>query len=177
MIRTCKVMITGILVLLVAILAILGGCIDMQELEEGIFPTATPTSGQQVLEPSGTQVMYVGGDTPSEAGPSTKGYVKTPFGYNSYESQSTPRITLIEAKAETDDSGRKYITGKIKNEAPQRIDHITIVFNLYNSNGNLLGNAYASVDYLGSGKIWKFTTNTFESKEYQFFEMAEIFSV
>ncbi len=46
-----------------------------------------------------------------------------------------------------------------------------MTFNLYDANGNHIGNVYTKTDYLGGGKVWKFRTNSFKLNNYQFFEV------
>ncbi|MDD1715757.1 MAG: FxLYD domain-containing protein [Methanolinea sp.] len=168
------------LIALLSALIALSGCISPEDFQGGTDnppATASPTPG--AIEGSPTARQSTGETTPENVVPIAtpqSGYVETPYGYVSYSGlKTTPRITVQDIKAETNDLGEKYIAGRIKNEGSSRIDHITLTVNLYNSNGNLLGNAVASAHFLGPGKVWRFSTGTFPSREYSFFEVAEIF--
>ncbi|HOT03524.1 MAG TPA: FxLYD domain-containing protein [Methanolinea sp.] len=102
--------------------------------------------------------------------------IKTPYGYLITTPTTGVRLSVIEIKDDVDATGQRIIIGKIKNDESYRIDHITVNFNLYNSNGNLLGNTYASVNSLGPGKVWRFSTQPFAYRDYQYYEMSGIFT-
>ena len=166
-----------IFIILTFMFTILAGCVSMEEFEREIVSPATPTPIERYSESTESPMEVAVSEIVPSSQPVTGGYVKKPYGYLWFEDSISPPVTVIEMKAETDESGKKYITGRIKNEGTQRIEHLTAVFNYYDANGNVLGNTYASIDYLGAGKIWKFNTNTFEPKDYSFFELAEIFAI
>ena len=166
-----------IFIILAFMFTFFAGCVSMEEFEKEIISPATPTPVQGVTEPAESPIEIAASETSPSSQPAPGGYVQKPYGYLRFEDRISPPVTVIEMKAETDDSGNRYITGRIKNEGTQRIDHLTVVFNLYDANGNMLGNAYSSIDYLGAGKIWKFNTDSFKFKDYVFFELAEIFAV
>lgn len=168
------------LIALLCVLIALSGCISPENLEGvtgGPSVTESPTPGSTDGGPAGEQSTdQTVKDIVVPIATPQSGYVETPYGYVAYTGMKTsPRLVVQDIKAETNDLGEKFITGRIKNEGSSRIDHITLTVNLYNSNGNLLGNAVSSAHYLGPGKVWRFTTGTFPSKEYSFFEVAEIF--
>jgi len=168
-----------VLVVLLALVA-LSGCISPEDLLTepggGVQGTATPT-------PDGTSIPGEPGETGAISGDSSQKqvtpqyYLKTPYGYILTNPRTGVRLAIIEIKEEVDVAGQKYLTGRIKNEENFRINHITVNFNLFNSNGYIVGNAYASVNSLGPGKVWKFSTNSFPSKDYHYYEMAEVFTV
>jgi len=166
----------GILLALVA----LSGCISpenlMMEPGKGSGGTPVPTS-DSATHPGEIQGT---GEIITEA-PISQGaqqyYVKTPYGYILTTPRTGVRLAIIEIKEDVDASGQEYLTGKVRNEENFRINHITLNFNLFNSNGNLIGNAYASVNALDPGKVWMFTTNSFPAKDYHYYQMAEAFTV
>ncbi len=166
----------GILLALVA----LSGCISpenlMMEPGKGSGGTPVPTS-DSATHPGEIQGT---GEIITEA-PISQGapqyYVKTPYGYILTTPRTGVRLAIIEIKEDVDASGQKYLTGKVRNEENFRINHITLNFNLFNSNGNLIGNAHASVNALDPGKVWMFTTNSFPAKDYHYYQMAEAFTV
>ena len=49
-----------------------------------------------------------------------------------------------------------YIEGKLKNESGKNIDSISLTFNLYDEQGNVVGNAIASAATLAPGDTWAF---------------------
>lgn len=168
------------LIALLCALIALSGCISPEDIQGAtIGPSATASPTQGVTGGPAAEGQSTGETTQESVVPiatPVSGYVETPYGYVSFSgTKTTPRLTVQDIKAETNDLGEKYITGRIKNEGNSRIDHITLTVNLYNSNGNLLGNAVSSAHFLGPGKVWRFTTGTFPSREYSFFEVAEIF--
>lgn len=152
------------------------GCVSMEDLERGT-PQPTPTPGQQQSEPAESGVEVRTSEIVTSDLPVAGGYVEKPFGYLWFEERKIPSVVVIDVKADSDISGRKYITGRIRNEGKERIDHLSVVYNVLDANGNVLRNACASIDYLGAGKTWKFSTDPFEAKDYQYFELAEIFAV
>lgn len=165
--------------LLLALIAF-SGCISpenlMMEPGKGPAGTPTPTPDGTVLsgEVEGAGEIII--DTASGQG-TPQYYVKTPYGYLLTTPRTGVRLAIIEIKEEVDASGQEYLTGKIRNEENFRINHITLNFNLFNSNGNLIGNAYASVNSLDPGKVWMFTTNSFPSKDYHYYQMGDAFTV
>ncbi len=170
---TSRIMTLAVLASLLA----LSGCISPQDFiaEPGpgpvgaISPAATPTPG--------TSIEGGGIDLLPDAGRGVPQYViKTPYGYLITTPTSGVRFSVIEIKDDLDATGQRIISGRIKNDENYRIDHITVNFNLYNSNGNLLGNAYASVNSLGPGKVWRFSTQPFAYRDYQYYEMSGIFT-
>lgn len=171
--------VVAVLVVLLAMAAI-PGCVSPESMlpapGEGDHATATPT-------PAGTHgaggVEGAGGvasDISQRQG-TPQYYVRTPYGYVLATPRTGSKLAIIEIKEVADASGQEYLTGRIKNDENYRIDHITLNFNLYNSKGNLIGNAYASVNFLDPGKVWMFATNSFPSKDYHYYELKEAFVV
>lgn len=155
----------------------LSGCISPQDFvpEPGPGPLATISPASTTLPgvpegERGTDLLPVTGSRAPQY------YVKTPYGYLLTSPTTGVRFSIIEIKDDVDATGQRVITGKLKNDENYRIDYVSINFNLYNSNGNLIGNTYASVHSLGPGKTWKFTTNPFTYRDYQYYEMAGIFT-
>ncbi|MCU0631886.1 MAG: FxLYD domain-containing protein [Methanolinea sp.] len=155
----------------------LSGCISPQDLvaEPGgsTSGTVTPTSTSSPREPAETGATDM---VPVPVSGTSQFFVKTPYGYLLTSPTTGIRLSIVEIKDEVDATGQRFISGKIKNDENFRINHITVNFNLYNPNGNLIGNAHASVNSLGPGKVWKFSTNSFSYKDYNYYEMAGIFT-
>jgi hypothetical protein len=81
---------------------------------------------------------------------------------------------MIESDSRRDASGNVIIYGKVKNEGPGSLTYLQITFNLFDSSGNLVGNAHAHVEYFESGKIWHFESDPAPWANYQYFEIASI---
>lgn len=170
--KICVFIILAFLVMLVT------GCVSLEELEKSALPpAATPTSGQMESRVQEIPESVVTRDISTTVQPHSGGYVKKPYGYVYFEESITPSVSVVETKVETDVSGQKFITGRIRNTGTGKIDHLTIVFNLYDANGDMLGNTYASIDNLEAGKTWRFRTESFESQNFQYSELSEIFAV
>jgi hypothetical protein len=103
-------------------------------------------------------------------------FVARPWGYEKFVPNPSLHATLQETRAETDSSGRLYLTGRIKNDSDYTARYIEVTFNLYNANGALIGNAIATAYFLPAQKTWVFRTNSFDASGYQFNELAEIFT-
>jgi hypothetical protein len=81
---------------------------------------------------------------------------------------------MIESNSRFDTTGKVIIYGKVKNEGPGSLSYLQMTFNLYDSSGNLVGNAYAHVEYFGSGKTWSFESDPAPATNFQYFEIASI---
>lgn len=105
------------------------------------------------------------------------GYIRRPYGYVAYQS-TTPQPVSVQDNGQIgiDPSGHQIITGKIKNAGLERINSLVITINLYNANGEVIGNTYASVDYLPPGAVWKFRSTPFDYPDYQYHQISEIFT-
>ena len=49
-----------------------------------------------------------------------------------------------------------------------------MTFALFDSNGNLIGNAYARLEHFGAGKTWRFESDPVPGTNFQYFEIASI---
>ncbi|MCQ8894009.1 MAG: DUF5018 domain-containing protein [Methanolinea sp.] len=165
---------------IMGIVILASGCLSPEVLlpDQGhggeTSPTALPTEGPYpavTREEPVPGVVQVAADA---GGPAH--YVATPYGYVLARPQKGLRLVVMDIREETDASGQKFLSGRIKNEEQARISHVTLQFNLYNANGNLLGNTYASVNSLPPGKIWRFSTDPIPYRDYQYYELAEIFA-
>ena len=162
--------------LVVILLAVSSGCLNYEvpgvptgseETTHGV--TAAPTTATEPAEqratPGGTEVFF-----------ESQGYIQRPWGYAAAERDPSHTLSVLESRIESDDEGGQYITGRLKNDQNTRIEYAVVTFNLYDANANHIGNVYAKTDYLGGGKVWIFHTNSFKLKNYQFFEVADIFT-
>ncbi len=165
------------MVILVVSLVFSSGCLNYEipagpSGPEEITPvvTAAPTAAagellQQGTTKGETEILF-----------ESQGYIQRPWGYAAAERDPSHTLSVLESRVESDDEGGQYITGRLKNDQNTRIEYAVVTFNLYDANGNHIGNVYTKTDYLGGGKVWKFRTNSFKLNNYQFFEVADIFT-
>jgi hypothetical protein len=107
----------------------------------------------------------------------SQGYIQRPYGYTPYTIDMSQVVSIQDrGQIMTDEQGRQVISGKIKNTGAQRIDHIVVTFNLYNRNGEVIGNTYARLDYLLPGKVWRFQSDPITVAGFSSFEIADIFT-
>ena len=107
----------------------------------------------------------------------SQGYIQRPYGYTPYTIDMSQAVSIQDRGQTTiDEQGRQVISGKIKNTGAQRIDHIVVTFNLYNRNGEVIGNTYAQLDYLLPGKVWKFQSDPITVAGFSSFEIADVFT-
>ena len=66
------------------------------------------------------------------------------------------------------------IYGRMKNEGPGSLSYLQVTFNLYDTSGNLLGNAHAHVEYFGAGQTWHFQADPVPATNYQYFKIAGV---
>jgi hypothetical protein len=167
---------TGALLLLLMIGLSCAGCIGPFEPEtppgtpaEPGLPEPLPSvnASPQPTTP-GTPARGVPAETPFSA------YIGRSYGYAPYVTPPDYRLTLIESSARRDASGNVIISGRVKNEGPDSLTYLHMTFNLFDASGNQLGNAHASIEYLGSGKTWRFETAPAPGTGYQFFELARV---
>jgi len=104
----------------------------------------------------------------------TSGYIERSYGYVPYSPPPEYRLTMIESNSRLDATGHVIIYGKVKNEGPGYLSYLQMNFNLFDSSGNLLGNAHAHVEYFGSGEIWRFESDPEPGTNFQYFEIASI---
>ena len=162
----------GLITLIIIISVLTAGCFEewpvspvpIQTTPATASPTPTVLPGE--IPPESLEVPII-----------NQGYIQRPFGYTPYTYDLAQAVS-IQDRGETtiDDQGRQVITGKIKNTGMYRIDHIVVTFNLYNRNGEVIGNTYARLDYLPPGKVWKFQSDPITIAGFSSFEIAEVFN-
>jgi hypothetical protein len=169
--------ISGIMVILVVSLIISSGCLNYEIPAGPTGPEETTTGVTAAPTAAAGDVMQQGA-TPGEQEVffESQGYIQRPWGYAAAERDPSHTLSVLESRIESDDEGGQYITGRLKNDQNTRIEYAVVTFNLYDANANHIGNVYAKTDYLGGGKVWIFRTNSFNLKNYQFFEVADIFT-
>lgn len=166
---------TGALLLLLMIGLSCAGCTGPFEPEtppgtpaEPGLPEPLPSVDASPHPTPGTTARGVPDENPFSA------YIGRSYGYAPYVTPPDYRLTLIEAAGRRDTSGNVIIFGRVKNEGPDSLTYLHMTFNLFDASGNQLGNAHASIEYLGSGKTWRFETEPAPGTGYQFFELARV---
>jgi hypothetical protein len=166
---------TGLLVLVLVGGLLCAGCVGPFEpvspsetpggqVTPGPTPRVTASPEQTAVQPlRNTQT-----DLPAA------GYIERSYGYVPYSPPPEYRLTMIESNSRLDAAGNVIIYGKVKNEGPGYLSYLQMNFNLFDSSGNLLGNAHAHVEYFGSGKTWSFESAPEPGKNFQYFEIASI---
>lgn len=61
-----------------------------------------------------------------------------------------------------EDTKTFYIEGILKNNTNNVYYDVSLIYSIYDLEGNILGNAYAYVDRIGSEETWKFKANYFD---------------
>ncbi len=165
----------GMLALFLVLMASLlgAGCLEPYP-SGGVSPPAAPeetpfpTQTIQTVPPTIMAGRGIQAEVPASA------YIERSYGYVLYTSPPDHRLTFIDASGSKDASGMVTITGRIKNEGPGSLNYLQATYNLFDSNGNIIGNAHASVEYLSPGKTWRFTTEPVKADHYQYFELARV---
>jgi hypothetical protein len=102
-------------------------------------------------------------------------YVQRPYGYIKSTQASQVKLSIIKTDIERISKSTSVIKGEIKNLDEKTIDLIVITFNLYNADGDQIGNAYASIDYLAPKSTWKFVTDPIDRSDFQFEQYGSIY--
>lgn len=161
-------------VLVLMIILVSAGCLEPYPGGGGPAPPTTtgetPTATMTVPAPQ--TPLAVGRGIAAEVPAS--GYIERSYGYVPITGPPENSLTYIEATATRDASGMVTISGRIRNDGPGTLNFLHVTYTLFDANGNILGNTHASVEYIGAGKTWKFTTEPFRAPDYQYFELARI---
>ncbi len=169
-----RIILPGFTILVVVVSLLSAGCIGPFEPGSTEIP-----GGQMTLEPTPSQTMSTE-QTPTQPlrnGPAelaTSGYIERSYGYVPYTTPPEHRLTVIESNSRKDASGNIIIYGRLKNEGPGSLSYLQVTFNLFDNNGNLLGNAYAHVEYFGAGQTWHFQSDPVPATNYQYFKIAGV---
>ena len=139
-----------LLILLVLSVLLSAGCIGPFEPASpqetpGEPLTTGPTPGVTVSPEQTVQPLR---NTPTDL--PAAGYIERSYGYVPYSPPPEYRLTMIESNSKRDASGNVIIYGRVKNEGPGSLVYLQMTFNLFDSSGNFVGNAYAKVEYFGS---------------------------
>jgi len=102
-------------------------------------------------------------------------YIQRPYGYIQSTQANYANLSIVKTEIERYSKSKAVIKGELKNLDDKTIDLIVITFNLYNADGDQIGNAYASVDYLAPKSTWKFFTEPIERSDFQFERYGSIY--
>lgn len=162
----------------IIIFALLTGCITL------ICLSSVPVFSDQIytIESQGSSfpvydsVNYRVQETiPGERTDGRKFFVSRPFGYLECMEDTHANISVKKTYVDRVSRDKAYIRGEIKNLDDKTIDVIVLTFNLYNADGDQIGNAYATVDYLEPKKTWKFSTDPINRPDFKFERYGSIF--
>ncbi|MCE5298311.1 MAG: FxLYD domain-containing protein [Methanoregulaceae archaeon] len=166
---------SGIFVLVLVVLLLCAGCVGPFESgssnETPSEPASIEPTPRMTVSPEETAVQPLR-NMPAELPAS--GYIERSYGYVPYSPPPEYRLTMIDSNSRRDASGNVIIYGRVKNEGPGSLSYLQMTFNLFDSSGNLVGNAHAHVEYFASGKIWRFESDPAPGANYQYFEIAGI---
>jgi hypothetical protein len=149
------------------------GCVE--QYAGGTPQPATPSPGEEAQQPAMVPTQTVIAEpsmVPAEEGQS--GYISRSFGLIPYGPPPDYHITYIESAAKRDGTGAVYIQGMLKNDGPSNLNYIHLVYVLYDYNGNVLGNVDATLEYLQAGATWRYTTSSFQTDYYQYYQLAGV---
>jgi len=163
-------MILSLLVVL-ALWVCLSGCTEPYPAGEQAQPTPTGEmvqNGGSLPTVQATPVPEMG----VEENPS--GYITRSFGLVPYETPPEYHISYIDSAAVRDSTGSVAIRGRLKNDGPANLRYLHVTYHLFDSNGNVLGNVDATIEYLPAGMTWHYTTSSYKTDFYQYYELAGI---
>ena len=159
-------------------LSFLTGCITL------VFLLSVPVFSEKIITNEGQgnylpvydSVNYKIQDTiQKEKTSGRKFFVSRPFGYLECTEDTHANLSIKKTYIDRVARDKAYIRGEIKNLDDKTIDVIVLTFNLYNADGDQIGNAYATVDYLEPKKIWKFSTEPITHSDFKFERYSSVF--
>lgn len=103
-------------------------------------------------------------------------FVSRPFGYLECTEDSMVNLSIKKTYIDRISRDKAYIKGEIRNQDDKTIDIIVLTFNLFNADGDQIGNAYATIDYLEPKKTWKFSTDVIDRSDFKFERYGSIFT-
>ena len=102
--------------------------------------------------------------------------VQRPYGYILTKRYNDVDLSLHSSALDTSGVEGAVIRGTVHNKNLEEIGVVVIVFNLFDANGNQIGNAYASVDFLSPRTNWRFVTDPILHPDLQFYRFAYFFT-
>jgi hypothetical protein len=142
------------------------------DFTQDLVQEAVSTSGVPVLDSAQYQAQ---GTVVKEGTDGMRLYLKRPYGYLQSSKGGQANLSIIKTSIERSSKSKAVIKGEIKNLDNKVIDLVVLTFNLYNADGDQIGNAYASIDYLSPQTSWKFSTDPIERSDFQFEKYASIY--
>lgn len=163
-----------LLAFVLMIILVSAGCLEPYPGGGSPAPPTTPgeTPTATMTAPAVQTPLAVGRGIAAEVPAS--GYVERSYGYVPITGPPENSLTYIEAAGTRDASGMVTISGRIRNDGPETLNFLHVTYTLFDANGNIIGNAHASVEYIASGKTWKFSTEPVRAPDYQYFELARV---
>lgn len=162
-----------ILLLVLSVWIGVSGCLDPFPAAEQLPPTEKP--GEETLQngaslPSAPVTM----EPETTVVESPSGYIARSFGLVPFETPPNFRINYIDSVAVRDGTGGIAIQGRLKNEGPEDLKYLHVTFHLFDSGGSVLGNVDATIEYLPAGMTWHYTTSSYRTEFYQYYQIAGI---
>jgi hypothetical protein len=161
------------LILVLVLTAVLGssGCID--QYSGGPQQPAAPSAEEGVQQGGSLPTQTIAPAQPSATELESKsGYIARSFGLVPYATPPNYHITYIDSVAKRDGNGAVYIQGRLKNEGPASLNYLHVTYHLFDVNGNVLGNVDATIEYLPTGMTWHYTTSSYRTDYYQYYQLA-----
>lgn len=94
---------------------------------------------------------------------------------SSSSSSESADYTIADETLDKSNSYMPVITGTLTNNGTTDKSYVGITYNLYDADGNQIGNAYANTNNLKAGSTWKFqATCTVDASKIAKFERAEV---
>ncbi len=159
------------LLLVLSVWVSLSGCIEPIPAGEQVQPTPT---GETVQNGGSLQTVPATPVPEMRIEESPSGYIERSFGLVPYETPPDYHITYIDSVAVRDGTGGVLIQGRLKNEGPADLRYLHVTYHLFDSTGNVLGNVDATIEYLPAGMTWHYTTSSYRTDFYQYYQMAGI---
>jgi hypothetical protein len=170
--RSCSPVVKSLFFILVLGIGVsFSGCVEQYAGETQQPPTPSPGAGVQQGEAVPTQTMVPEPLIIPQA-EAQSGYISRSFGLVPYVTPPDAHITYIQSAAKRDSTGAVYVQGMLKNDGPANLNYVHIIYDLYDSNGNILGNVDATLEYFPAGATWHYTTDTYQTEYYQFYQLA-----
>ena len=88
---------------------------------------------------------------------------------------TTSDYTIADEQLDSSNGYYAYITGTFSNNSSEELSYVSITYNLYDADGNIIGNAYANANNVGAGSSWKYeATSALDPDEVASFERGEV---
>lgn len=163
-----------ILALVGLVLAIIGlvGTLRGKKSGKGIAVASLIIAVVSIIVVLGTQSMY---SAAIDEATDTSIDVATTDSSTSDESAQSADYTIADEQLDTSNQYSPMITGTFTNNSDEDLSTVSITYNLYDAEGTMIGNAYASASNLSAGTSWAFEAYiTADPSEVASFERGDV---